>query len=649
LLLEKIESKWIEARNYDIVVVGGGAGGVELILAMRARVRNQLQTLGRDPDLARFSLLTRGDSILGSHSQGVRLCMLKVLEERQITIISGCEALGASKPHPDSTQQFLECRFADTQKIQCLPYDECVWCTQASAPKFLATSGLKYEENGGFVLIDEYQRCSLAKNNITLDHVFAAGDCASVQGHPRPKAGVFAVMAGMALFENIQNATMNAKKPKRHIPQSSFLGLIGTGDGSCIASRGELAFEANWLWSLKDWIDRKWMWQYSGGLPDLDLAEEKIEGAFQSSLKALDILKRSPMRCGGCGAKVGANTLSRALASLPPSPIVHSNDIQILVGVNEPDDGAVVKYQATTLVHSIDFFRNFLTDPYLLGRVAANHALSDCEAMGAKPITALALVVIPYGNEKSQGFTLEALMHGIRKTLDQADCALVGGHTCEGSELSVGLSINGLTPNNNNKLFSKGGFLPGDVLILTKPIGTGCIMAADMRAKANYPYVQATINSMLQSNRAASNIFISHEVHACTDITGFGLIGHLNEMCRASKGALIDINLSDIPFLPGALTLAQKGIFSSLQPENLNARRAVINHDAVANRADYALLFDPQTAGGLLAAVNASDAQAVVHRLKAAGYPHAAVIGVVQDTESSQHFPAAINIRLPPS
>ncbi|KAJ1449852.1 PurM, N-terminal-like protein [Pelagophyceae sp. CCMP2097] len=171
------------------------------------------------------------------------------------------------------------------------------------------------------------------------------------------------------------------------------------GDETAVASRGDLALHAKWLWDLKDWIDRKWMWQYTSGLPSMETEAALAPPAFtKRGQVALDLLQSAPMRCGGCGAKVGSTSLERALKKLPPA--LTSQTCNVVLGVDAPDDGAVVEYKGATLVHTVDFFRSFVGDPYVFGQIAANHALSDCDAMGATAATALALVVLPYGGER---------------------------------------------------------------------------------------------------------------------------------------------------------------------------------------------------------------------------------------------------------
>src|SRR5437016_3285599 len=218
------------------------------------------------------------------------------------------------------------------------------------------------------------------------------------------------------------------------------------------------------------------------------------------------------------------------------------------------------------------------------------------------------------------------MLAGANEVLHAADCALVGGHSSEGAELALGFAVNGLV--SRAAVLRKQGLRPGDALILTKPIGTGTLFAADMRGQAKARWVMAAIAQMIQSSGPAAAILRRHGAHAATDITGFGLVGHLVEMVRASD---VDVTLAiaQVPLLAGARETVERGIFSSLQPQNLRLRRAIRNPEGVASHQLYPLLFDPQTAGGLLAAVPLAQAQLCVTELLAAGYSAANVIGSV--------------------
>ena len=299
----------------------------------------------------------------------------------------------------------------------------------------------------------------------------------------------------------------------------------------------------------------------------------------------------------------------------------------MLIGLDAPDDAAVVETGGPRLaVHSVDYFRAIIDDPYLFGKIAANHALGDIFAMGAEPQSALAIATVPYGIEAKVEADLSQMMTGANEMLRDANCALVGGHTSEGAELSLGFSVNGLIA--RDTVLRKGGLEPGDALIVTKPIGTGTLLAADMRGKAKARWVTGAIEHMVHSNRVGAGILARHGAHAATDVTGFGLLGHLVEMVRAS-GVDARLDLNAVPLLDGVRETLALGIFSSLQPQNVRLRRAIRNLDAATTDPLYPALFDPQTAGGLLASVPAANAEACVAALRAAGYERATVIGAV--------------------
>jgi selenide,water dikinase len=318
--------------------------------------------------------------------------------------------------------------------------------------------------------------------------------------------------------------------------------------------------------------------------------------------------------------------LSRALGRIEPAARA-----DVVVGLDAPDDAALVDIGSERLsLQTVDYFRAIVDDPYMLGKIAANHSLGDVYAMGGEPQTALAIATVPYGLEAKVEADLSAMMAGANEVLREAGCALVGGHTSEGAELALGFAINGLV--SPKAVLRKGGLRPGDALILTKPIGTGTLLAADMRRKAKARWVMAAITHMIQSNGRAAEILRRHGVHAATDVTGFGLLGHLVEMVRASD-VDVTIAMDRVPLLDGARETVALGIFSSLQPQNVRLRRAIRELETVAMHPVYPLLFDPQTSGGLLAAVPLGEAERCVAALRAAGYAAADIIGFM--TEAS--------------
>ncbi|HEX6079787.1 MAG TPA: selenide, water dikinase SelD [Methylomirabilota bacterium] len=329
------------------------------------------------------------------------------------------------------------------------------------------------------------------------------------------------------------------------------------------------------------------------------------------------------MLCGGCAAKVGESALVRALERLGPT-----SHPAVILGLAQPDDAAAVETERGEIVAAtVDGFRAFADDPYLVGRVAAVNAASDLWAKGATPRFALAQVTVPDGEPARAEETLYQVMAGARAALDADGVTLVGGHTTAGPELVAGFAVWGVAPS-ADALIRLGGLAAGDRLILTKPLGTGVLLQADMRGLARGAWVEATVASMLRSNGPAARAAAPLRPSAATDVTGFGLAGHLGSMLRASKcSALLDLDA--LCALPGALSLLSRGIRSTAHPENAKARRAMWMADEVAAHPALELLFDPQTSGGLLLGIPAERAEALLAAVRAAGDETAALIGVV--------------------
>ncbi len=602
LLLERVRE---HAGTTRIAVVGGGAGGVELTLAMQYRLRNELRAAGRNPDELSFHLLTSDPVILPTHNASVRRAFERVLDERGVEV------------HCNAEVDRVSAARLQTAGGETVGADEMVWVTRAGGAPWLRETGLALDADGFIQVTDTLQ-------TVTDPKVFAAGDIASMINHPLEKAGVFAVRQGPPLAQNLRRAA-EGKTLEPYRPQSSWLALISTGDKYAVASRGALGFKGAWVWRWKDWIDRRFMLKFSQ-FPAMD-GERAVAAPSTVQLgeeEAAQAISAVAMRCGGCGAKVGATVLARALGALHP---VDRDDV--LIGLHAPDDAAVVRVPpGKAMVHTVDFFRAFIDDPYLFGKVAANHALGDIFAMGAEAQSATAIVTVPAGLETKVEDVLFQMMSGAIEVLNDADCALVGGHTGEGKELALGFAVNGLVDEDMASVLKKSGMRPGEVLILTKPIGTGTLFAAHARLEARGRWIDAALVSMCQSNRAGAQCLREHGASACTDLTGFGLLGHLVEMTKPS-GVDAELDLAALPVLGGAEQTSAAGILSSLQPANVRLRRALRNQQEAASHPRYALIFDPQTAGGLLASVPPERAEACLKALHALGYEQAAAIGRV--------------------
>jgi len=489
-------------RPMTIAVVGGGAGGIELTLSMQSRLRRELLARNRNPDDVRLAVLTRGKGVLTSHAQATSSIFAELLKTNNVDVLLEHEVDRVENGH-------LVCTNGSR-----VAFDECVWCTQAGGAEWLKGTALDLDDNG-FIRVNE------TLESVNCPGIFAAGDIACLPT-PRPKAGVFAVRAGPPLTANLRKFLAGAPPAEYEpfIPQSTFLGIIGTGSTDlAVASKGPMALQGAWVWDLKDWIDRKWMAGYTHDLPVM-AAEEVTPSQVTSAAgpDALAALAHASMRCGGCGAKVGATVLSNVMKRIKDMDIV-VNRKEVLVGLDSPDDCAVVAPEPDmAIVQTVDFFRSFIDDPYVFGKIAANHALSDCHAMCAEARTALAIAVVPFAIEAKVEETLFQMMAGACEMLKESDCALVGGHTCEGTELALGFCITGAV---DPKLVKqKKGMQPGEVLILTKAVGTGTLFAAEMRMKAHAPWITTAIESMVLSNRKAALCLQQHGASACTDVTG---------------------------------------------------------------------------------------------------------------------------------
>lgn len=556
----------------SVAFVGAGAGGVELCLAARHALRRAGHGLA-------FHLVSDKTTLLADYPARVQARFMSQLTRHQVELHT----------------QFRVTRYENSELVSDsgtrLRADEVFFVTRAGAPEWLRATSLELDEHG-FILV----RPTLQAMH--HDNVFAAGDIAHVREHPRPKAGVYAVRQGRPLYRNILRV-LHGKRARPFRPQAQFLSLISTGPRHAVASKRGFSAEGHWVWQWKNRIDKRFMRRFNR-LPAMR------HEAFTGLLKDFD----AQMHCGGCGAKLSADILREVLAESGIAP----------AGL---DDAAVARVpEGRLLLSSVDAFRAFIDDPYEFARVAVNHALGDIYAMGGEPVSALALITLPYATPAKAKQLLQMLLAGTLAQLALEDVELAGGHTTEGIELSLGFAVNGMV--DAGRVLAKSGMQPGDRLILTKAVGTGALFAADMQARAKGKWTRRALDEMLVSSRAAAAILRGSGTHALTDVTGFGLAGHLSEMLVAGNCSA-RLMLDALPVLPGALDVIGAGITSTLHEGN---RRSVPGVAFSAHK-KFELLFDPQTAGGLLASVAAEEAAPVLAQLHAAGYADAAIIGEV--------------------
>ncbi len=628
-------------------IVGGGIGGVELALAMQAQISRLYQThhhhshhdhLSRGTETSPASpclhLFQRGDRLVPDRHPRISRQLHTILTERQIQVHLNATVTSITSPSLHAPTHVL-CESGLT--VAC---DQLFWVTQAAAARWLQDSGLATDDNG-FVQVDDYLR------SLSHPQIFAAGDIASMVNHPRPKAGVFAVRQGKPLFHNLRRALL--QQPLRpFIPQRDFLALIGTGDGRAIALRNDLiTVPLPLLWHWKDWIDRRFMATFTDLKPMVSRPSSLVFRPSSLVLRPSSFgdngqrtknkeQETNTQHCAGCGSKVGSDILGRSLARLRHEYPNWGNSPEVLIGLDAPDDAAVVQVPlGKVLVQTVDHFRALIDDPFLLGQITVNHCLSDIFAMGAEAQSGLAIVTLPYASSRHQEDILFHLLAGMVKALQASHASLIGGHTTEGTELVVGLACNGFA--DRHHLWHNAGLQPGQTLILTKALGTGTLFAANMRLQAAGAWIETAIQSMVLSSHAAVTILRHHGATACTDVTGFGLLGHLLEMLQASC-VTARLSLDALPMLPGAVATTQKGIHSSLYPQNLQAVRSLLHPSDASCHPHFPLLFDPQTSGGLLAGIPSDRVFACLSALHTAGYSDAAAIGSIHPHSSPKEM-----------
>lgn len=580
------------ARAFRIVIAGGGAGGVELACCFDAR----LKAMGVQTHI---TMVHAGTQLLPGYGHSIGARVERALAQRNVRLVTQRKVASA---HADRVM------LDDGTELEC---DALVWATGAAAHALLKDSALPIDA------------CGFVRTRATLqvaghDNLFAVGDCAALEDHPdTPKAGVYAVREGPYLAGNLR-AFFAGQALRRYRPQADFLTLLNLGDGTAIGVKKGFSFEGRWVMRWKDRIDRKFMRGF------------QLLEADGSDGPAVQMLPAMPagmdMVCGGCAAKLGQSALERALARLDAPPAAP----EVVLGLEEADDVAAYRIDGGGLmVVSVDFFRGFTDDPYLVGRIAAGNALSDLDAKGVAPRWAQALVAIPLAADEQEGEeVLFQVLAGARAVFDARGVRLLGGHTSKSMDLEVGFSVQGLVVERGGVALARrrGELAPGQKLVLTRALGTGVLFHADMAGRARGPWIEAALASMLRGNGDARTV--AGAANAATDVTGFGLAGHLVSMLGGGTVSA-RIHLQSLPALPGALALLARGERSTFHPENARMARALAVEPAIKGDPRLDLIYDPQTAGGLLLAFADSQVPQALAQLRAAGYGEAAVIGEI--------------------
>ena len=326
---------------------------------------------------------------------------------------------------------------------------------------------------------------------------------------------------------------------------------------------------------------------------------------------------------GGCTAKLGAGVLSHVLEKLPKGPM----DPNLLIGYDSKDDAAVYRISDdTAIVQTLDFFPPMVEDPYLFGQIAATNALSDIYAMGGEVKTALNIVCFP--EEMDLNILGEILRGGSEKVME-AGGILAGGHSIADDSVKYGLSVTGVV--HPDQMYANNQGRPGDILILTKKLGVGIICTANRIHEASEQAMQEAVDSMTTLNKQAAQICRNFEIHACTDVTGFSLLGHLHEMLDGRYSA--EIYTDQVPVLTNALAYADEFFLTAAAQKNRNHLEPFIQFENIPFAMEE-VLFDPQTSGGLLAAVKPEQAENLLEELRSAGLPAVAVGKIIEKQET---------------
>ncbi|QPN60709.1 bifunctional NADH dehydrogenase FAD-containing subunit/selenide, water dikinase SelD [Synechococcus sp. CBW1002] len=562
---------------------GGGAAAVELALALRGR------------GIACALLLRGAELHLGSAAANR-------LGERLLA----AAGIGVQRHQPENAPADLA-------------------CTGSRAPAWLAAAGLPVEPTSGRVITDSSLRV------IGEATIFASGDCGLIGIDPRAASGVWAVRSAPVLATNLERSLIGRPlRPWR--PQRRALQLLGLPGPprQAVALWGPLAIgPAGWLWRWKEQIDRSFLELFT-------------------ALQPMQTANGEPMACRGCAAKLAAAPLTAALArvsgsSHPPAP---EDAVELGRGAN-----------GEHWLQSVDGFPALLSDPWLNARLTTLHACSDLWACGASVHSVQAAVTLPAVGPSLQEELLVQTLAGIRSVLEPMGASLIGGHTLEerqelsdgvgaaaqrqaaaeppGQRITLVLTVNGVAP--PEQLWPKGGLSPGDQLLIMKPIGSGVLFAAAMAGAARPEWIAAALAEMQRSQADLVPLLARHGCRACTDITGFGLLGHLGEMLGIGRGEgppplAVRLRAAAVPALAGALELLEEGFASSLAPDNAAALATLdgpIRLDQPAPGSPLGLLIDPQTCGPLLAALPAAQVADALEALAATGFEQASVIGEV--------------------
>lgn len=615
--LEKTISKINLKDEINLTVVGSGIAGIELAFCTQERLKKIcnknliINIIDKSPNPFQTSQFTK---ILKKELQSLHIQLFTGYKPESIknnTLflkkLNPClkkDTLKKAEQNSENKAQELQNtkgnNFINSDYL-IMPFDILIWATGAAPPDLLLNSNIPKNKDG-FASVNTFLQSTGHEN------LFFSGDCCHFE-RPLPKAGVYAVRQGPVLFENLKRIATR-KKLHPYKPQKDFLQLVNLGNGKAIAQKFGFAGKGPIFWKLKNCIDKKFISEFQV----LNTKAQLTEKFKTMSLQTMN------MPCGGCASKLSAKSLYKILQNTKKEDVAISPlDKNLLSNAHlkEPT-------RKLSLVSNIDGFKPFHKDLFFVAQVAALNALSDFWAKGLTPIQGLASIHL----EETQVSELSWIMEGIKNIFSQHSVHFAGGHTTVGSETLLNISVNGVMET-SQKWMSLNNIKSGFDLILTKPLGTGVLLYLDMRGHLPSNWATPLRESLLLPNKTASDIALKHKVPAATDITGFGLAGHLLEMIE-DKDLSIEIDLKNLPLLEGTDISLKRGYRSTFHPHNLNFKKQIQTHQK-----DIDILFDPQTSGGLVLAAEPDQTQNILKDLIDSGHV-AQVIGRTKSYENSK-------------
>jgi selenide,water dikinase len=537
-LLQRLEDQTLKPQNF--VIVGGGAAGVETAVALRQR----LTLMRRSNDSVRLVSSTPHLINAAVNQSYLR----RTLAAQRIDVLTGMRV--------EELQKNVV-RLGDGRTLEC---DLVIMATTSEPSRVLMQSDVTKSKDGSMLVHHTLQ-------SVSHPEIFGAGDCVSIADQrPLPKAGVFAVRQGRTLGQNLIRYA-KAQSLRRYRAQRRFLQLVYTSPDDVVATWGLWSWRAGWMRRLKDQIDRSFM-----------------QGFSTLNVDAMDEVSNAPQptnTCGGCGSKLSERLLSQVIDDLRASGFAQQMSASREDCAKLPTVGEWV---------TVDALKSMLPDPYLFGTIATLHALSDLWVSGISPQAIT--VVLGVAQKPGERMRATQMMAGILQTCKRYGLVMSNAHSMSTTEDQIAITAVGRM--SARRVLRKSGAKVGDLIVLSKPLGTGIALQGLMQARINPQELNEVLASMLQANQLPESLI--DVIHAATDVTGFGLIGHLRELLQASG---VSARLNQIPMFAGTERLLNLGVRSFLIDEN----RAVHQRFVTGTVPD--VVWDPQTNGPILLTISA--------------------------------------------